>query len=176
MSYDIRVWAYMIHEAQAAPEKSCHVSRQPHRKKAGFTLLELTIALAIIMIVSSGIFLVARQSERRALQNASLMLQADLRYVQRRTMIEGRRFRVRFDRVNNLYEIRLLNESIRTVYLPRGVRLQHYSNGNHVEYLPRGTPANPNTITLQTARYRQQVAVVVSGGRARITDIQELVN
>ena len=71
-------------------------------RSGGFTLLELIIALAIIMIAGSGIFLAFRQSNRRALQNASLQLQADLRYIQRRARIEGRNFTIVFEQANNI--------------------------------------------------------------------------
>jgi len=142
-------------------------------KRKGFTLLELTIALAIIAIASGGIFLVFRQSPRRDLENASLQLQADIRYAQRRAIIEGRRIEVRINRYH--YVIRYVNPGgvfgeIRTVYFQNGVHIRQ-TNTNSIGFLPRGTVGGSGTLSLANARYEQNLTITVSGGRVEIKPI-----
>ena len=141
-------------------------------KNGGFTLLELLIALAVIMIVSSGVFMALRTTQRRFLQNAMLTLQADLRYAQRRAVTEGQRIEVIFEPVHNRYRLRAVNtlEEIRIVYLQNGVRL---ITQRTMIFHPRGTIGNPYRIELQAGnrRYSQQLTTVPSGGRAMISDV-----
>jgi len=145
------------------------------KRGKGFTLLELIIALAVIAIVSGGLFIVFRQTPRSALENASLQLQADLRYVQRRAIIEGRRFRLQLNSLNNGYYISFLNpiEELRRVYFENGVRIR----GNprrRFEFLPRGTPdgATSTTLTLYIGRYEQDLTILLSGGRVYLRPIR----
>ena len=139
-----------------------------------FTLIELVIALGIIMLVSGGVFLSLRNTSHRALQNASLELQADLRYAQRRAIMEGRRFGVQFEPTQNRYHIIEQNgrffHVIRTVYFENGVRLRH-TTGNRLVFLPRGTSSGGFSINLSNGRYWQRLTATVSGGRIQIHDI-----
>ena len=154
-----------------------------HKTRSGFTLLELIIALAVIMIVTGGVFLALRQPERRHLQNASLQLQADIRYVQRRSIAEGRRFGIRLDRGANNYQVATfcynnnVDEVIRVVNFQNGVRLEYPPRGHNLIFLPRGTisgAGGPVSPRLHTTRYFQRITIVPSGGRAEIQDIEEL--
>jgi len=143
-------------------------------RSKGFTLLELVIALAVISIISGGVFFAFRPTQQRNLQNASLQLQADLRYAQRRAIIEGRRFGVAFDLTANNYRIVAENprETIRTVYFQDGVRLR-YVTGARLNFLPRGTASSGFRIRLSNGDYWQQLTATVSGGRIRIFEITE---
>jgi len=147
------------------------------RKKAacGLTLLEVTIALGIIILMSTGILLSVRGVERRNLHNASLALQADLRYAQRRAISEGQAFRVVFELVNNRYTIQtnvFPPEVVRRVSLPEGITLESVGNGNDVIFHPRGTPSRAFTILLRSESYQQALTIIPSGGRVRIDEIE----
>jgi len=139
----------------------------------GVTLIELAIVLGILTILAAGIFVSTRSSYYRDLQNASLMLQSDLRYAQRRAIIEGRRYGVFFEVTQNRYFVALdaPREVIRMVYLPNGVRL-HETSGPRILFLPRGTASVGFRITLHNGPYSQQLTATVSGGRIRIFDIE----
>ena len=156
--------------------KPTRISKQKTRN-SGFTLMELIIALAIIMIAGSGIFLAFRTSDRRALQNASLQLQADLRYVQRRARIEGRNFDIMFEPALNRYRVRSHNPPrlVRYVYFENGVNISRVYSQN-TGYTPRGTPFGAQTIRLYIAgrRHFQVTTIVPAGGRVRIWDIDTM--
>jgi prepilin-type N-terminal cleavage/methylation domain-containing protein len=141
----------------------------------GVTLLELTVVLAILLIASGGIAMGLRQADARALRNASLRLQADLRYAQRRAIVEGRPFGVAFDRANNSYRIVSArpDRTIRTVALHGGVYIEDTSEDRLV-FLPRGTPSVGFRVILAKGTYTQRITATVSGGRIRVFDINEL--
>ena len=127
------------------------------------------------MIVTSSVFLVLRQPERRHLQNASLQLQADIQYAQRRAIAEGRKFMIEFTRGSNRYRIMYYCSprlEIRRIYFQNGVSLYRPSTTFQMWFRPRGTPSHAFTIELHTARYRQDITIVPSGGRADIKEIQ----
>ena len=141
------------------------------KAKKGFTLIELTVALAIILAVTGGVLMRFRQNEHRVLNNASRTLQADLRYVQRRAMIEGRRYGVVLER----YRYRVVSltggtRTIRIVNFPDGVWLRSTTH-TQLEYLPRGTITSGSTIWLTTGTYSQRLTSIPSSGRIRIYDI-----
>jgi len=142
--------------------------------KHGFTLLELIIALGIITIVIGGIFLTLRPSTRRDLENASLTLQADLRYSQRRAIMEGQRIGIHFEPHYNRYSIitGAPERVIRTVYLQNGVNLVETS-APRLMFLPRGTASAGFRITLSNGDYWQRITATVSGGRIHIFDITQ---
>jgi Tfp pilus assembly protein FimT len=147
------------------------------KKNNGVTLLELVIVLAITMVVVGAVFIGARvnNNDYRALQNAAVMIQADLRYAQRRAVMEGQRFGVHFEPHHNRYHIVTMNPVVfhRTVNL-HGVNLRetNYPN-NRVMYLPRGT-AIPGTIVLTNGNFRQEITTTLSGGQVRIHNIEEV--
>lgn len=138
----------------------------------GLTLLELVIALGLITIVSGGVLMASRGTDRRHLENASLQLQADLRYAQRRAITEGRRYGVVFEPAQNRYHVILDRpvQTIRTVNLPGGVSILE-TTAPRIVFLPRGTVTEGFTIILQNGRYTQRLTGTVSGGRVRIFDI-----
>ena len=143
------------------------------KRNRGFTLFELTIVLGLLTILATGLFLSTRSNYQRDLHNASLLLQADFRYAQRRAMIEGRRYGVFFNITQNRYYIALdtPREVIRTVYLQNGVHLRETS-GPRLLFLPRGTASSGFRVTLNNGPYSQQLTATVSGGRIRIFDIE----
>jgi len=158
-----------------------NITQKPAR---GFTLLELVVALGILTIVSTGVFVSIRSndsnSERRHLQNASLALQADLRYAQRRAIMEGQPYRVVFEIINNRYQIQIDStprQTIRTVYLQNGVSILSTTirnNQNAFLFYPRGTTSHAFTVILRTDSYQQELTVIPSGGRVEIKEIDPI--
>jgi len=145
------------------------------KRSGGFTLLEITIAMAVIVIVVGGIFLGTRGNNNnayRALETATLVLQADLRYTQRRAIMEGRRVGIFFEPARNRYSIITMSpfSTIRTVYLRDGVVLAETSHPR-LMFLPRGTASSGFRVTLNNGIYTQRVTATVSGGQVRIHDI-----
>ena len=138
----------------------------------GLTLIELAVVLGLLAILSGTVFLSLRGNVARDLQNTSYVLQADLRYAQRRAIITGNRHGVIFEVQNNRYHVvqdvpRLV---LRTVYLNQGVRFLETS-GVQLMFLPRGTASAGFRITLASGGYSQQLTATVSGGRIRIFDV-----
>jgi len=153
------------------------------KMKSGFTLIELVLVLGIITIISAGAFMSVQANANRALENASLALQADIRYVQRRSITEGRRYRIAFELENNRYNILLVgpnpssHEVIRTVYLRNGVFLCYINFLTsqaeplpRVEFLSRGTISRGGNVRLSNGRYTQTIRVTPTTGRVRIDD------
>jgi Tfp pilus assembly protein FimT len=141
----------------------------------GITLLELAVVFAVIMILSGGVMLGFRQAEHRALNNASLQLQADLRYVQRRAIMEGRQFGIVFELANQRYRIISTQptRTVRTVYLHGGVRLDDVS-AQQLLFHPRGTPSVGFRAILRHGSNTQRITATVSGGRIRVFDINQI--
>ena len=140
------------------------------KKSRGFTLLELIIVLGLAVVVMTGVFAHLRTNNRRNIQNASLAIQADLRYAQRRAMTEGIRYFVHFEPSQNRYHImRYPNRLVRTAYVQNGVNLfnNNFTN-NRLIFLPRGTASMGGTIILNNPPYWQHITATVSGGRIRV--------
>jgi len=141
----------------------------------GFTLLELTIAMAVVLVVMGGIFLGVRANNRdeyRALYAAALTLQADMRYIQRRAIMEGRGFDIHFDTVHNRYTLAstMPFSIIRHVYFEDGINLAGTTAlGNRSGYTARGNLSGRSfSITLIGSVYTQPITVTLSGGQVII--------
>lgn len=150
-----------------------HKPGRKTRNNGGFTLLELTITLAVIVVISGGVFLAIRQPNRRALDNAALQLQADIRYAQRRALIGGQMYWVEFNRFDNMYRVMTMpNEEIRRVYFQDGVRMVYVSveNFSQLRFHPRGTATGGFRVRLEHGRYSRDLTATVSGGRVRIQE------
>jgi prepilin-type N-terminal cleavage/methylation domain-containing protein len=145
------------------------------RGKNGLTLIELTIVLAVISVITAGAMMSFDVAERRLLYNTSLALQADLRYAQRRAMIEGHTFGIKFYYTEGYYSIyhlgaRMPLKEVKLVKLPKGVSFQRQPPID-LHYLPRGTLSAGFTIALRTENYIQELTGTVSGGRIKIQDM-----
>lgn len=138
----------------------------------GVSLLELTVVMAVMMLVL-GIALFGARAGDRAHQNlneASRVLQADIRYAQRLAIIEGERIRLIFAERERRYTLvrPSTQEVIRSVDLPQGVSVVGFVNV--LEYLPRGTVNVGMTITLRNERFSQSITITPVTGRAHIYD------
>jgi hypothetical protein len=100
------------------------------------------------------------------------MLAADIRFAQRMSIIEGRRWFISFDIANNLYRVRHLFPPtiVKTVEIPNGVSLR-FTSYPDLFYLPRGTPTNGMSIWLSKGNYWQRTTVTPGGGRVDIKEI-----
>ena len=151
-----------------------------HSLNHGLTLVELTVAMAVALIIAGAVIWSFKPVERRMLQNASVQLQADIRYAQRMAIIEGRRWGVAFDGEANLYHIGtfrhlagfgyVIDRIEKTIPLENGVFIFHLSHDNMV-YLPRGTAASGFSVMLAKGPYRQRLTATVSGGRVHVYSI-----
>jgi prepilin-type N-terminal cleavage/methylation domain-containing protein len=145
----------------------------------GFTLMELVIALAIVAILSGGVLVAVggRSGERRNLHNASVQLQADIRYAQRRAIVEGQRYGIEFNFEQNYYRVVRNNprEVLRTVELPNGITFRLAANHNaathQLSYLPRGTVSGHRNIEIESESYSQVLRMSMGGGRASLDEI-----
>jgi prepilin-type N-terminal cleavage/methylation domain-containing protein len=142
----------------------------------GVTLLELLVVIVLLMVVSGGVFAGVQRANHRMLNNVSLQLQADIRYAQRRALIEGRRFSVIFDQNAGSHGYRIRNtagQTIRTETLPGGVTFSAIDHRSRfIEFTAQGTP-NPGgyAIVLQQGTNKQCLTVTISGGRVQIFPI-----
>jgi prepilin-type N-terminal cleavage/methylation domain-containing protein len=143
--------------------------------KSGLTLIELTIVLAVISIITAGaVSMSFGAAERRLLYSTSLKLQADLRYAQRMAIIEGHDFGLTF--FAGGYEVYTVDEKNPYkmiddgVLLPEGVSFLH-NQPLQVHYLPRGTISDGFTVVLRTKHYMQELTGVPSGGRIKIKEM-----
>lgn len=148
--------------------------------KNGFTLIELVIVIALIVILSLAGFASARGAQRREIQNAATMIQADMRQAQRLAVIEGRRYRVRFDQINNRYFVYPVRGfTYEPIYLPGNVSIHHMNLPiSQIEYLPRGTlgghAAHGFTIVLRNRSYEQSLTITPSTGRVAYGEVRPL--
>jgi prepilin-type N-terminal cleavage/methylation domain-containing protein len=145
----------------------------------GLTFIELVIVLAVMAVISGSVAFSVRSAERRALDGASRMIQADMRFAQRMAIIDGRTWDISFDRVRHQYTLNPLGpEPAMTIDLPNGVRILNttFAGGDRTSYTPRGTPGRSGTITLTKGRYTQDLTVVPSGGRVEIKEIKTIGN
>lgn len=145
---------------------------RPHT--GGFSLLELAVVLGLVTIAMVGVVFAVRGNNQRELQQASLTLQADLRYTQRRAMLEGVRAGIVFEPAANRYHLMVGHTHLRTVYLQGGVTLMGTIGGTELMFLPRGTASSGFRIVLGSGGYSQHLTATVSGGRIQIWEITRL--
>jgi len=145
------------------------------KNRSGFTLLELVIVSALLLVLSGGVVAGMGQRDRRALANASLQLQAELREVQRRATTEGRRVGVTFEPQHNRYRVVSFapQRSSPNVYIRNRVNIEFVSTGTLV-FNPRGTPSAGFRIILEKNGNTQHLTVSVSGGRVLVHDINQV--
>jgi hypothetical protein len=106
--------------------------------------------------------------------NASLQLRADIRYVQRMTVLEGVTYRILF-----LSPVKYIVrreapflKNIKTVELPDGVQCVVQTPA--IEFSPRGTlEKGAQTIQFKNKRYSQQMTILPDTGRPEIKEIHK---
>jgi len=146
------------------------------KKRGGVTLLELTITMAVLVVVVGVVLIGTRgdNNDYRELHNAALVLQADLRYAQRKAVTEGRRVGVQFNSERNSYSI-MTNEpefqTFRVVQLSSGIEIFDTTHQvGRVLYLPRGT-GNPGTVVLRNGRHIRRMTTFFCGGQVRVYEM-----
>ena len=149
------------------------IKLSPNWKK-GFTLIELVVVISLLAVICGASIATVHNVQRRNLYSAALMIQADMRQAQRLAIMEGRRYVVRFDRLNHSYFVHPVGEPDDTPNkLPRGVRIHNMTlRVAQIEYLPRGTlggeGANGFTIFLRNGIYALDMTVIPVTGRVDI--------
>ena len=149
---------------------------QPHiANEAGITLLELLIALAMILIVSAGLSAPMVRSDRRALDRASLQLQADIRYAQQRAVLEGIGYFICFSQFDdigqgaNFYRLGSGLRADRIVFLEEGVVIDRTTSvPDRFTFSSRGTVAGSGSVYLRAGRFENSVTIPPNAGRAAI--------
>jgi len=148
--------------------------------ESGITLIELSIALAVTVIIGSGVFVAASGDHgRRSLYNACVSFRNDIRYAQRMAVITGDKYRIIVNvGMNRYYMFRFVNIKYVTekiVDMPEGVKISDTSNLYEVTYNPWGTPDQAGTIRVDGSGYYQKITVIPSSGRAELTESGKLV-
>ena len=147
------------------------------KSSSGITLIELTIVMAVMLIVTGVVVTGVNNMPYRHLQNASRRLQADMRYAQRRAIIEGREVVVSFSPRDNRYTVGTPGniEVFQRVYFRNGVQIGRpdLSNAFVVNYTPRGTVGNSTEIMLYNGELSQRLTVLVASGRVEIFPITQ---
>jgi len=121
------------------------------KRRAGFTLLEVLIVLAVFVIIAGGVSYFP--AERRRVTAAALMLQTDMRYAQRLALTEGNRVDVTFNMADKSYRIDAYKDGksakIKSESLD-GYIVTLYTNASNacVGYTARGTTGSSCTINL----------------------------
>ena len=145
--------------------------------QAGVTLLEIIIALAVTLIISLGLSAAGARSEQRALYNACLQLQADIREAQHRAVLEGVNYTISFLPADGCYKMYKTPLKVdKAVYFEKGVSYDAskglnsvtFQNNKTLTFSPRGTPSGGGAVYLKAGGYSQKVTVVLSSGRASI--------
>ncbi|MCL2665003.1 MAG: prepilin-type N-terminal cleavage/methylation domain-containing protein [Defluviitaleaceae bacterium] len=144
-----------------------------NKKKAGITLIEATVALAVLLILAAAVAPSVADADRRALAYASQCIQADIRLAQRLAVAEGRTHHIGFNHYENYYTVYTSPpyKEIERVYLPNGVMIRSAEN---FYYLPRGTASKAQTIRLGKGRFIQDLTVLVGSGRVRAGSITSI--
>jgi len=152
------------------------------KRNRGLTLIESVIALAVILIVSSGVFFGLSPTSRayRALDRTSRELRSNLQYVQRKAIMEGTRYGIEFDTRNNSYVVikartpftaTQFNRDDNIIHFADGVSFVSTSRSHRIIYTARGTVDGGTTITLASGPFRQEVRILVTSGRVNVRDI-----
>jgi len=142
--------------------------------RRGVTLAEVVIVLAVLAVIAANATFVP--VERRQTVSAAVELQADIRYVQRVALIEGRRTRIMFNIEENYYILQKWEDgaynTIRKVALgPSVKKLYTNASGASVGFTARGTTGDACTINISSDKYTAVLTVNVGAGRVKITEI-----
>jgi len=150
------------------------LNKKIFKARPGLTLIELIVVLSVIVIVAAGISFIP--SERRLVTAAALTIQADIRYMQRIALAEGRRTQLTFNQANNSYILEKWDGGgFKTVKVEKldPVIKSLYTNapGASVCFTERGTTGDACTITLSSDGYAAALTVNVGAGRVKIIEI-----
>ena len=137
----------------------------------GFTLLELTIAIALLAVVSAAAWVGMGQSYRRDIQRTASILASDIRHAQQMAIQKGTNTSVVF-----------FGDSYIMFYYPRGMGSQALGDlvpllnaefavaPQMIRFTPRGTTSTPTTIFLRNSRYAITLTLTLGAGRVLVQD------
>ncbi|MCX6784806.1 MAG: hypothetical protein NTV81_02630 [Candidatus Komeilibacteria bacterium] len=138
-------------------------------KASGFTLIEIAISLAIIIILTSiAVPTIATYQKSINLNHESTKLMNELRLAQQRTVSEQIKYSVVFDLPNNSYS--LINEqtgaTLETVVLPNTLHLINLSGflNNRATFNPIGAVDYEGQLTVQQTGGKNMLIQVRASG------------
>lgn len=130
------------------------------------------------MIISAGLSGAGARSEQRALYNACLQLQSDVREARQRAVLEGVSYTVYFQVDLNRYQMYKASASFKkdidkTVYLENGVTYNDSYGfggvtvpGQTLTFTPCGTVSGSSgSVYLKAGKFSQSVTVLPDSGR-----------
>jgi prepilin-type N-terminal cleavage/methylation domain-containing protein len=147
----------------------------------GVTLIELVMVLAVLSIVLGVARMSVTGNSLRELRAACNELQADLRYAQRQAVIEGRKYQVVFDKLQNSYKVLRDDGDLGLTYVVKDrvfdkdiVLVGTTAVNSWVSYTTRGTTGDACTITLRNSEYSADMTVNLGSGRVSQKTIKKL--
>jgi len=131
------------------------------------------------MIFSLGVTAAGARTEQRALYNACLRLQGDMREAQQRAVLEGVNYTILFSPADDYYKMYKTPLRVdRTVYFDGGVSYDAGMGlssvtftGKTLTFTPRGTTSGGGTVYLKSGRFSQKVTVTPVSGRVLIEPV-----
>lgn len=147
--------------------------------KNGFTLIEMTIALALSVIMFNIVAISFVSVERFRIIQCAQVLRTNLRYCQKNAIEEKRKYDIVIDTYNSLYYIRRGDDSgllrkISQINLAKGITIQTNSSDNSISYTPQGTSGDACTITFRGKYYFLEMTVNVGCGRVKLGNLKKL--
>jgi type II secretory pathway pseudopilin PulG len=146
----------------------------------GFTLIEVIVVIFISFVMLNIFTLTLTGTDKRLINKSALSLQADLRLIQRLSVVKGKSYKIAFNIPANRY---LLKEedlgngaeaykTYKTVNIPSPVAVI-WTNAklNEIHYTSNGISSDPCTILLKCNKYLVELTVNVSSGRIDIKKI-----
>jgi Tfp pilus assembly protein FimT len=152
------------------PEGKGGLALRSSTSEAGFTLLELVLTIAIIVLL--GLMIGPRLMNaypRVSLESEAIRLRADLGYAQQLAISRNRTHRITFDTAQNLIAIYRVESSESAVLISQrtlggGIDLVHstFTLGN-VNFNSLGEPSEGGTVTLQAPNGSTMTVTVTPG-------------
>ncbi|HQJ16114.1 MAG TPA: hypothetical protein PLJ26_06485 [Candidatus Omnitrophota bacterium] len=128
----------------------------------GITLIEITVVVAIIMIMSASVIVSFSQVDRRSLDTEARRLISDVYLAKKMAMNTHEGYYIIFDQANRTY--RLFNS---TAFLHKLVKLRSniIVSGNNLSiHSPRGNTSGISTITLRLSGRQRNIEVHNASG------------
>ena len=138
----------------------------------GFTLIELTLVMAVTAIIGGFATLAFTNRDAMNLEAASRMMRRDIRYAQNMAVITGHRYDVNIYVEYDLYAVKDFTKSKadKLQEMPAGVKIIYARPPQQITYYQWGTVDNtsPMTIILESERHKREMTVLPSSGRVEL--------
>ena len=143
----------------------------------GFTLIELTITIAVILVASHIATLNFSLTERRQIQSVAEELKNNIRYTQRLAIAENKQVKLFFDKENkNSYFITkkdgMSETTLKTIVFPEKINLRT-TNNSEIHFTPKGTIDKASRIILESNNYTIELTLSIGTGKVDIKEVQK---